>query len=355
MLKKIKRLAAFAGTAALMLGLLVPALSLGAGITAITISPANTQVTVLPAPAVTKTFTVTAIGGSMNGIAVALKTNDVVCVAADNCGSTPPTPACTGTSCQVIYTPPTADAAKGKVVQLVVTENSSGKAGNARIALTYNLQGADCIVDSMNPGPQGSCAQDKLRCAEGTVRKCVAGRDLVGIGTWCNQFDHCNVKSTGAQYTCNAETNWCVGASAGVKCGDSAVNQDSDLGVPAEKVKRPERCDRGFVCQLDDNQEGECINDQGMEVGGGLGLGKSTDDIRDQIRRLINVALGFLGIAGVVIVIYGGFLWMSAMGDDEKVEKGKKTIVAGAIGLVIIGIAWTIVSYVLSVTQGVGR
>ena len=46
---------------------------------------------------------------------------------------------------------------------------------------------------------------------------------------------------------------------------------------------------------------------------------------------------------------------MSAAGDDEKVEKAKKTIVSGLIGLVIIGIAWTIVSYVLSVSQGVGN
>jgi len=34
-----------------------------------------------------------------------------------------------------------------------------------------------------------------------------------------------------------------------------------------------------------------------------------------------------------------------------EVGKAKKTIVAGLIGLVIIGIAWTIVSYVVNVTQ----
>ena len=45
---------------------------------------------------------------------------------------------------------------------------------------------------------------------------------------------------------------------------------------------------------------------------------------------------------------------MTAMGEDEKVEKGKKTIVAGLVGIAIIGIAWTIVSYILNVTRGVG-
>jgi hypothetical protein len=52
----------------------------------------------------------------------------------------------------------------------------------------------------------------------------------------------------------------------------------------------------------------------------------------------------------VIITIYGGVIWMTAFGDDEKVGKAKKTIIAGVIGIVIIGIAWTIVSYVLKFT-----
>ena len=44
---------------------------------------------------------------------------------------------------------------------------------------------------------------------------------------------------------------------------------------------------------------------------------------------------------------------MTAMGEEEKVEKAKKTIIAGVVGMAIIAVAWTIVSFVLSAAQNV--
>ncbi|KKT54573.1 MAG: hypothetical protein UW45_C0013G0021 [Parcubacteria group bacterium GW2011_GWC2_44_22] len=257
-------------------------------------------------------------------------------------------------SFQVYYRPPAvAAAAPGTVVIFKVTEIKSGRTVDANITLTRNLGGDVCVIDTINPGPKGSCFLDTLRCSEaGAAKKCVATRDRVAIGTWCSEFDHCDVKKVEFQYTCNVDNNYCVGAGRGVDCSDSSINTDPDLGKLVEDVSRAERCDRGLVCELDDNNVGQCVRDIGAEQATELGLGSTTEDIRDQIRRIINIALGFLGVIGVIIVIYGGFLWMSAMGDDEKVEKGKKTIIAGAIGLVIIGIAWTIVSYIISVSQG---
>ncbi|HBH45762.1 MAG TPA: hypothetical protein DDX47_00125 [Candidatus Jacksonbacteria bacterium] len=257
-------------------------------------------------------------------------------------------------SFKVYYRPPAVSAAApGTVVVFKVTEVKSGRTVDANITLTRNLGGNVCVIDTINPGPKGSCFLDTLRCAEaGAAKKCVPTRDRVAIGTWCSEFDHCDVKKVEFQYTCNEKNNYCVGAGRGVDCSDSAINTDPNLGKLVEDIARPERCDRGLVCQLDDNNVGQCVRDIGAEQATELGLGGSTEDIRDQIRRIINIALGFLGIIGVIIVIYGGFLWMSAMGEEDKVEKGKKTIIAGAIGLVIIGIAWTIVSYIISVSQG---
>ncbi|MBI4359638.1 MAG: hypothetical protein HY564_00905, partial [Candidatus Jacksonbacteria bacterium] len=104
-------------------------------------------------------------------------------------------------------------------------------------------------------------------------------------------------------------------------------------------------CDTGLVC---DAKDLECVNDFGQGEIPGDKLGEAATDLRDQIRELINIALGFLGVIGVIVTLYGGFTWMTAFGDDEKVGKAKKTLVAGIIGIVIIGIAWTIVSYVLN-------
>lgn len=250
----------------------------------------------------------------------------------------------------VSYTPPLLGAVDvNVVVEMLVIEQSTGKSASALISLTYNLAGAVCLIDQFNPEPRGSCALNALRCASNS--RCVAAREHIRIGTWCDELDHCDVKRGELAYRCDTVNHFCVGASKGVSCGDKDVNQVADLGYLVDTIPRDMRCDRALICKLDEQATGECVSDQGMEIGDQIGLGKSTDDIRDQIRQLVNIALGFLGIAGVVIVIYGGALWMSAMGNDEKVEKGKKTIISGVVGLLIIGVAWTIVSYVVNISH----
>jgi hypothetical protein len=84
----------------------------------------------------------------------------------------------------------------------------------------------------------------------------------------------------------------------------------------------------------------------GSDVADTTGLGQA--DFKTTIGRLIRVALGFLGIVAVVIVLYGGFKWMVAGGNDEKVGEAKRLIISGIIGLAIILSAYAITSFVIS-------
>ena len=63
--------------------------------------------------------------------------------------------------------------------------------------------------------------------------------------------------------------------------------------------------------------------------------------------RIINVALGLLGIIAVVIILAGGFKWMTAGGNEDKVAEARKLIFAGIIGLAIILSAWAIARFVI--------
>ncbi len=63
------------------------------------------------------------------------------------------------------------------------------------------------------------------------------------------------------------------------------------------------------------------------------------------IGRIINVALGFLGILLVVYIIWGGYLYMT--GGDEGVKKGKAMIKNAVIGLIICLTAYSISYYVI--------
>lgn len=84
----------------------------------------------------------------------------------------------------------------------------------------------------------------------------------------------------------------------------------------------------------------------GLETGGATGLGSR--DIKDTITAVLNVLLGFLGIIAVIVILLGGFKWMTAMGSEDKVGEAKKLIGAGIVGLVIILAAYAIATYVIT-------
>ncbi|MFA6130816.1 MAG: pilin [Patescibacteria group bacterium] len=75
--------------------------------------------------------------------------------------------------------------------------------------------------------------------------------------------------------------------------------------------------------------------------------GLGTADLKETIGNLIKVALGFLGIIAVIIVLIGGFKWMTAGGNDDKVSDAKKLLIAGVIGLALILAAYAITQFVL--------
>ncbi len=69
-------------------------------------------------------------------------------------------------------------------------------------------------------------------------------------------------------------------------------------------------------------------------------------DIRLMAASMIRVVLELLGIIALVIIIFAGFRWMTAGGDEEKVTTSKKQLVNGLIGLIIILVAFSIATFV---------
>jgi Zn-dependent protease with chaperone function len=84
----------------------------------------------------------------------------------------------------------------------------------------------------------------------------------------------------------------------------------------------------------------------GLNYASAAGLG--TRDLREGIMAIIQAMLGFLGVLAIVIILYGGFVWMTAGGNEENVGKAKKIITAGVIGLAIIFISYAIASFVIN-------
>jgi hypothetical protein len=73
------------------------------------------------------------------------------------------------------------------------------------------------------------------------------------------------------------------------------------------------------------------------------------------IGGLIRAALGLLGIILVVLMLYGGFLWMTARGEATQVDKAKQTITRAVIGAIIIFSAYAITGFVIDAIVKAGN
>jgi PKD repeat protein len=74
---------------------------------------------------------------------------------------------------------------------------------------------------------------------------------------------------------------------------------------------------------------------------------------REFILNVTNFALGFLGLIAVIIIIYGGVLYLTATGREEQAGKGKKSIMYAVIGLLLIMGSYALVNTILQAPSGV--
>lgn len=80
----------------------------------------------------------------------------------------------------------------------------------------------------------------------------------------------------------------------------------------------------------------------GIEAPEGIG----TNDPATITISIIEWALGILGLIAVTLILYGGFTWMTAGGEEKRIETAKGILKAAIIGLVIIMTAYGVAQYV---------
>lgn len=86
----------------------------------------------------------------------------------------------------------------------------------------------------------------------------------------------------------------------------------------------------------------------GKSAGLQTGSGAAGDRLPIIVGNLIRTFISLLGVIFLVLIVYGGWLWLTARGDKERVEKAKDTITRAVIGIVIVVGAYTLTSFVLS-------
>jgi len=86
-----------------------------------------------------------------------------------------------------------------------------------------------------------------------------------------------------------------------------------------------------------------------LDTSGKQAFGEGTQsDLPTLVGNIINGFLMVLGILLTLIIIRGGYMYMTAGGNTDQVDKAKKWIVNGVIGLVLILLAFAISTFVLN-------
>jgi len=78
-----------------------------------------------------------------------------------------------------------------------------------------------------------------------------------------------------------------------------------------------------------------------------IGSGTSTQDgFVNVIKGAINWILGILALIALIILLWGGFQMVTAAGNEEQYKKWFTILKQAAIGLILIGIAWFVISII---------
>lgn len=72
-------------------------------------------------------------------------------------------------------------------------------------------------------------------------------------------------------------------------------------------------------------------------------------DIQGFILGLLQTFVGLAGLFAVAMIIYGGYVFILSSGDPDNAAKGQRILTNAVIGLVIAGIAWMIINFVIGV------
>lgn len=72
------------------------------------------------------------------------------------------------------------------------------------------------------------------------------------------------------------------------------------------------------------------------------------EKVNGLITQIVNIISVIVGIVAVIMIIWGGFKYITSGGDSGNVTAAKNTILYAIIGLIIVALAQFIVRFVLS-------
>lgn len=91
---------------------------------------------------------------------------------------------------------------------------------------------------------------------------------------------------------------------------------------------------------------------QAVELGGlnqtatTAGLSQTPTSPEVAAARVISQVISFVGILFLGLMLYAGFLWMTAGGDEKRIDKAKDIILGALIGFLIVVAAYAVTRFI---------
>lgn len=94
-----------------------------------------------------------------------------------------------------------------------------------------------------------------------------------------------------------------------------------------------------------------CLAQYGLqETAKGAGI-PVEGTIQTRVGQILGAALSLIGVIFFALMVYGGFLWMTARGDTKQTGEAKEIIINSIIGIIIVAASYVITKYVFAVAQ----
>ena len=92
------------------------------------------------------------------------------------------------------------------------------------------------------------------------------------------------------------------------------------------------------------------VNNATGTTGSGCGTAgtSGTTDLSGIASKVVNIFSIIVGIVAVLMIIYGGFKYITSGGDSGNVSGAKNTLIYAIIGLIIVALAQIIVHFVIN-------
>lgn len=114
---------------------------------------------------------------------------------------------------------------------------------------------------------------------------------------------------------------------------DGSANADAEAGVG-------------------DNKTEKILGEEFTKYSEETKVGENNDDPIEVVNKFLVWGMGFASIVAVGFIIYGGFTYIMAGGNEENIKRGKSLVMKAAIGLIIILAAWLIITTIVGLLKG---